>query len=287
MACFGCSSEITPLFHKFLYGQACDVQSRSFEFFPKNCQHLWQIWTCESFILPEIDRNISHLYQYCCHGAVLILYPSRSMSSVHQPRTPRTLAVWEGLRFMIEFLWDTKKRTHFLFLHELFEDQLIHRVEFCHGDFAFFHVHVSLSLYIYLLHILLFFREDTLVLTNTVCHLVTMHYIFHMSYPEFTSMDSSSFSTPLTPPQILIPYILIIFSPKSSALTSPEDESQSQWSLGVDGAPEGLDKWKAILALVTSFLLKIWWGYIRIGVGDWNSKCSLAKVWLYSFDSLG
>ena len=146
---------------------------------------------------------------------------------------------------------------------------------------------LSLSLYIYLLHILLFFREDTLVLTNTVCHLVTMHYIFHMSYPEFTSMDSSSFSTPLTPPQILIPYILIIFSPKSSALTSPEDESQSQWSLGVDGAPEGLDKWKAILALVTSFLLKIWWGYIRIGVGDWNSKCSLAKVWLYSFDSLG
>ena len=104
------SSEITPLplFYKFLYGQA--MCSHAALFFP---QELLAPMTrsCIRFILPKIDRHISHLYQYSWHGAVLVLHPSRSMRSVNQWRTPRTLAVWEGLRCMTRVVvWD-KKRT--------------------------------------------------------------------------------------------------------------------------------------------------------------------------------
>lgn len=68
--------------------------------------------SCIRFILPKIDRHISHLYQYSWHGAVLLRHPPRSMRSVNQWRTPRTLAVWEVLRCMTRVVvWDMKQRT--------------------------------------------------------------------------------------------------------------------------------------------------------------------------------
>lgn len=107
------SSEITPLplFYKFLYGQAM-CSHAALMFSPRTASTydpiMYEIHTSKNWQ----TYHISHLCQYSWHGAVLVLHPSRSMRSVNQWRTPRALAVWEGLRCMTRVVvWDMKQRT--------------------------------------------------------------------------------------------------------------------------------------------------------------------------------